>query len=834
MKTRLLILIIPLLFGMKGWGQFSNSNLAILVTNATLNNTTVSVVEINKNDPNQTAIRTIPIPGTGDTAIRVSGSATSTLYAASSADRSLFCFTGHNSTNTSSNANTLNPRAVVTINNAGDINIATTYTGTSGSQTRCATTLNNTNFYIADQGGQYTNGSTSPSPSGNFRGMKTFGGVVYVGRQSATSGVTEVATTSALTGGTITGLPGLTNNNTHQDFYLISSGSNGSDFDILYITRNTSATAGTIAKFSLVSGTWTANGTYTTNFGGFGLAAEKSGSGAVLFVSTGNGATAANSVRKLTDAAGYNQTINITENIILYTAAAGMTIKGLDFAPQGYTWTGATNSNWIEATNWNNGIPDGSMNVYLRVSPNNPSISTLVLVNNLIIHSGVSLFIENSGQLTVAGTLTNNGSLTIKSDASGTGSLIHSMAGVTATVERYVSGHGNLADAGWHLLGSPVATFDIAGTSFEPGTNDDLYAWSEVQNLWLNYKATGGPTQIIPGTGYLIAYENNSTKSFAGNLNVTDINISGLSLSSGANSGWHLLGNPFASALQWNNGYWALSNVAGIAKIWNSVSKAYSDILPNGIIPSANGFFVQVDNSSNGLIIPASARIHNNTAWYKNDLTRIVLSASPADGSSKQESQIVVEPQATAGYDFYYDSRFMAGYAPRFYSIAGNEKLSTNALPELHHGNTIPFGFVKNQHIQFVIRLEEGIAGETLLLKDLKLNTMHNLSLHPEYLFTSAPGDEPNRFLLVYGTVGIDEVRAGDVLQASMQHGQLYINNQAKNSLVSIHDLSGRLLYERHLDKTGLHQIPTGLKPGVYIIRLQSAGNTLSNKVINF
>lgn len=120
-----------------------------------------------------------------------------------------------------------------------------------------------------------------------------------------------------------------------QDFYLISSGGNGSAFDVLYILQATSATAGTIYKYSLVSGSWTANGTYTTTFGGFGLCAAKSDTGTVLYVTTGTGATANNSVIKLTDAAGYNTTIAIStaDNVTLYTATSGNIIKGLAFAP---------------------------------------------------------------------------------------------------------------------------------------------------------------------------------------------------------------------------------------------------------------------------------------------------------------------------------------------------------------------------------------------------------------------------------------------------------------------------------------------------------------------
>ncbi|MBU6303154.1 MAG: alkaline phosphatase D family protein, partial [Verrucomicrobia bacterium] len=97
----------------------------------------------------------------------------------------------------------------------------------------------------------------------------------------------------------------------------------------------TSATAGTILKYSLVSGSWTANGSYTTSFGGFGLAARKNGSGADLFVTTGTGATSANSLIKLNDTAGHNSTISVTtaNNVTLYTAASGTVLKGVAFTP---------------------------------------------------------------------------------------------------------------------------------------------------------------------------------------------------------------------------------------------------------------------------------------------------------------------------------------------------------------------------------------------------------------------------------------------------------------------------------------------------------------------
>src|SRR5262249_54037004 len=111
-------------------------------------NTTGSIVEINPNSAGQTAIQTIPLPDTtSPNSYRTSGSATSTGYVALSNDRTLLAITGHNSTNTSANANTLNPRGVYTIDSNGAVAEQVTYTGTSGNQTRGATSLDDTHWF---------------------------------------------------------------------------------------------------------------------------------------------------------------------------------------------------------------------------------------------------------------------------------------------------------------------------------------------------------------------------------------------------------------------------------------------------------------------------------------------------------------------------------------------------------------------------------------------------------------------------------------------------------------------------------------------------------------
>lgn len=320
--------------GTSAFANFTMRNLAVLQADSnTANNTTFGILEFNDSTSGQSPVSTTAILGTGVDAMRISGSATSTGYLSLTNDQTLLTFTAANSTNASSNVNTLNPRAVGTLGYTQAFTKATTYTGNSGSQTRSATSLDNTNWFIGDQGGLYTNGTNAASPIGNFRKVHAFGGAVY--GMTASTTAAPVGTFANYTGSTYAGLAGLANgDSTYQDFYLVKSGSSGSSFDVLYTLQASSATAGTIRKFSLVSGSWVANGSFTTTFGGFGMAARKDGTGANIFVTTGNGAASANSLLKLKDVAGFNTTINIASpSVTLFTAASGKTIKGVDFVP---------------------------------------------------------------------------------------------------------------------------------------------------------------------------------------------------------------------------------------------------------------------------------------------------------------------------------------------------------------------------------------------------------------------------------------------------------------------------------------------------------------------
>jgi hypothetical protein len=318
---------------------FTAGDIAVLDLAATSNNTTGSILELNPSTANQASpVQAISIGSTGANAIRFSDSGTSG-FLSNTNDQSLLAFAAYNTTNSSvsdlATLTTAGARAVATLDASGNFSLQTTYTESkSGNQTRSTTSLDDSHWFITDKGGLYTNGATSASLTTNVLDARSFGGTVYISSTKAAAGVSTVSSPTATS---LTGLPGLPADGNIQDFYLIQSGQNGSTYDVLYTLDQNSSNA-TINKFSLVGGSWVANGTaYTLPSNAEAMIAENdAGTGAYLYLTTGNG-TSDNSVVQLTDAAGWNAPLNITSNATLYTVAGSDTLKGLDFVPASAT-----------------------------------------------------------------------------------------------------------------------------------------------------------------------------------------------------------------------------------------------------------------------------------------------------------------------------------------------------------------------------------------------------------------------------------------------------------------------------------------------------------------
>lgn len=515
-------------------------------------------------------------------------------------------------------------------------------------------------------------------------------------------------------------------------------------------------------------------------------------------------------------------------------------------------WTGVSDSDWHAAANWSSGfVPVSGTDVVIPSGLLHfPEIANTADCKNLTIHAGASLNLGAGAQFTVAGNLSNNAGvngLVLESDVSGTASLKHSTAGVHATVQRYIAASDwNDWEDGWHFLSSPVAAQAISPAfTAVPADEYDFYSWYEPGNSWVNFKNTSEPPtwnsvnggeNFNTGKGYLVSYKNTGTRDFAGILHHNDVSVSGLTTSSGANFGWHLLGNPYTSALVWDN-TWTKTNIGGVINIWNETAKSYTPLVADdaSVIPSGNGFMVAVTQSPGSIIIPASKRVHSSQAWYKNSNYPVIrLFAQSVDKSSYQESQLRFDPFSTHGFDAEKDGAFLGGYAPVFYSVSGDRQLMVNSLPfdtELQ----VPFVFSGNGGSNYEIRAEvTGSLPEQAMLLDRKTSARINISQLGSYRFASAYGDDLQRFVLYFSALGMGDADAIAAPEVWYSNGALHIHTAPEVNIVELTLLNTSGQVVKNFSKADINSgsLNINCQSGIYLVRIKTLSGVLTRKVI--
>jgi len=270
-----------------------------------------------------------------------------------------------------------------------------------------------------------------------------------------------------------------------------------------------------------------------------------------------------------------------------------------------------------------------------------------------------------------------------------------------------------------------------------------------------------------------------------------------------------------------------------VPQIWDEASASYKT-LSGGIIPAHNGFMVYTQSAGGSLTIPADARVHSAQDFYKSATetsNRIVLIAHDPTGKTAQQTIISFIAEATSGFDLAYDAYFLTGYAPVFYSKSNTENLALNALPVNREEISLPLTFIKNASSQFNIQLSEFPQGSHVYLHDLKTNTMHPLSKSPTYEFTSAEGDDPDRFMLLFSPVGIDEKSASNILVYS-NNSHIFVNvpKGTSKGTIEIFDVQGRLLLTGSLS-SGSNQFSAPAK-GILMVRIVAGEDVFTRKIM--
>jgi hypothetical protein len=478
----------------------------------------------------------------------------------------------------------------------------------------------------------------------------------------------------------------------------------------------------------------------------------------------------------------------------------------------------------------------------------NQTLEVPLQVKNLIIEENNSLIISPVGTLSVTdfiGSSAGANGLVIKSDATGTGSLVHSTPGLQGTSERFIPSHGAKSATGWHFLSSPVNNFAIGSSDFVPGTNDDFFAWDEETNTWLNYKVgTNNITHFVDGEGYLVAYAGDITGVFTGTFNVGDVAVD-LSLTSTKDgyNGWNLLGNPYPSAIDWSvvgNHTDTFEDV--FAYVYNrdkDGGAGYEEIdgsQQDAFIPANQGFFVKT-KANQTFTITNEMRAHGGT--YMKTVSaddRIVLRFS----GDYYFDQTTIRLRNSSQFErdgldalkmFSFDTE-----VPQIYTLTSDQRgVAINSIPSVDESLVIPIGLLVPSNGMMTITLDE-LTGEfehqTILLIDQKTSKIHKLNDAPTYTFEASTGDDPNRFLLKFESVSVNEIGDASALHIYANGSTVYLNSSENlDARIAFYNITGQQVHGQRLVLDGLKQISLNLPTGWYVVSVTSDKEMTTQKV---
>ncbi|MCP4000585.1 MAG: hypothetical protein GY727_06730, partial [Gammaproteobacteria bacterium] len=465
-------------------------------------------------------------------------------------------------------------------------------------------------------------------------------------------------------------------------------------------------------------------------------------------------------------------------------------------------------------------------------------IMMFVLSNYLASTQGLSVEPKTNIKVLESTTLkVSGGDLTLKSDATGDatiltyGNVAHGTGG-KAIVVRYLPGDAKA----WHMIGTPVNAMAITSSDWAPDTDEDLYLWHEPDpGTRVNYKNTVSPTfattnpgdNFVTGQGYIVNYNTaNPTNNFeSSGLNTGNINITlakSVTKSWDWSAGHNLISNPYASGLDWN----AVTKTGIVTEVWAQIydpnksgGGGYEPV--NGTIASGQGFFVKAVSDQAVIALQPSQQVQTTTQTFmKQDEDKLVLRLT--GGEYFDETKILISESSAPEHDFYDASKYFSfePLVPQFYTLSSDgHQLAINSVGAITESTVIPLSIkLQGSGIMWVKLTDtKGIFDEAeIILQDVLTNIEHKLSNEPTCNFMANANNNPDRFMLKFSPVGLDDLPGSTELNARMHYTLLYVlNPDAPTATVELYNILGQIILREVIGR-GLQSISLNVATGTY------------------
>ena len=391
------------------------------------------------------------------------------------------------------------------------------------------------------------------------------------------------------------------------------------------------------------------------------------------------------------------------------------------------------------------------------------------------------------------------------------GQLITSSANVKATVKKNITAPSAWTQdnkTGWYAISSTVGTIsDITSVSNFANQTFDLYKYVESSNVgygWINYAAhTEDFGGLVNGQGYLYARKDGATVSFTGNVNHTDVTLTGLTAKNSANEnlrGIHLIGNPYTHNIY--KGVAITATKGAMSSTYyrldgNNLWVVESDDNPIG---PGQGFLVKVTDGTD-LTFRNNASAPGSKA--NNDYIRFAVSNSEYEDATfalfqKGEGLRKINHRNTEA-PMIYISQNDANYAS---ATMDDDTKSFNLNFEAKTMGQYKLSYKVNGEFNY-LHVIDRTTGEDI-----------DMLLEGSYSFIGSPMDNANRFIVRLGYLPNYDDNGKDIF-AYQNGNDIVVSGEGE---LQIFDVMGRKVSTMNI--YGIETV-NGLAQGVHIFRLE-------------
>ena len=389
----------------------------------------------------------------------------------------------------------------------------------------------------------------------------------------------------------------------------------------------------------------------------------------------------------------------------------------------------------------------------------------------------------------------------------------------------------------------------VTGATSNAYLNLYLKDYNETTNNW-DPHITSTTVPLTVGKGYVVwsdpATTGNATINLSGTLN--DGNQSPSITYSGASYGYNLIGNPYPSYIDWDAGGWTKTNMDNTFWIWNQTAGNYGDY--NGsvgtndvtnIIPPTQGFFIHATSALPVISLTNNVRIHDNSQQFLKNSGKGLANLIRFNVKGNRywdETVINFRPDASNTSNPYDAEKWYSFVqtAPSLYTVKNGEYLSINSLKQITENLTVPIGFIPGNGSDYTLKAEfvESFDPSTILiLEDKKVHKKIDLRQQNIYQFTSASGDDHDRFALHFGLA--TSVQEQETIPVSIYSSGnvLYLNSPdyLNNAQLSVFNTLGQEVLSRTISGSNQIEINLPFKTAYYLVRLVMDKKVITQKV---